>query len=302
VILNKTFNPDQFYEAAEKHAPTLVVTSPGLASGVAEYGKGTLAGSARELCKSIEVLQVGGSALSPQMSAAFADNICPTVHVNYGTTETGKLARLDLADPNVPHGSGGRLFPWVQAEAVSDEDIVLPAGQIGELRFKSATISGIDYLGDPVFSAQVFRNGWYYPGDMGAVDAAGYIYLRGRKDSLINLAGVKVSPEAVEEVLNAAPGVVESAVMSMRSKNALKPVLVAAVHTSSPCNVEDLRARCEERLGKLKTPRRFVFVPAIPKNAAGKIQREEIGAVIRAALAASRTEAQSSNADGMGDA
>lgn len=299
-ILNKTHSPREFYETASKTAPTLVVTTPSLASSISQYGAAELGESARESCKSIEVLQVGGSALTPQMRATYAEHICPTIHVNYGISELGKIAKLNLSDPNAPDGSGGRLFPWVQAEAVSDDDVVLPAGQIGELRFKSATLAGIDYLGDLEQSAQVFRNGWYYPGDMGAVDAAGYIYLRGRRDDRINLAGVKVSPEAVEEVLNASQNVVESAVIAMRSKDGLQSVLVAAVHASAPCKVEDLQARCEQHLGKLRTPRRIVFVPEIPKNAAGKIDRREVGAAVKLALAASRTEALSNNSEATG--
>jgi len=136
------------------------------------------------------------------------------------------------------------------------------------------------YVGDAHTTAMAFRDGWYYPGDTGKVDAAGYLTLTGRVDQLLNLGGNKIDPFAIEEVLDAQPGVDESAVLTMQTKSGTA-VLVAVVVLSSPIDETQMKKACTERLGKGRTPARIVSMKSIPRNAGGKVMREELEATLK---------------------
>jgi acyl-coenzyme A synthetase/AMP-(fatty) acid ligase len=131
------------------------------------------------------------------------------------------------------------------------------------------------YLGDPDATERAFRDGWFYPGDTGSLDNAGYLTLTGRVDERLNLGGNKIDPIAIEAVLDAQPGIEESAVVAVQPK-AGRPVLVAVVVAAAPIDEAVLKKMCGERLGVHCVPARIVMAQSIPRNSGGKIMRKEI--------------------------
>lgn len=222
---------------------------------------------------SLAFIEVGGSHLPPAVWQAARARLCRNILSTYGATESGSVAAAlmqDLLDH--PHAVG-RIYPGVEVQAVDADDRPLPAGTEGILRIRSDLC--VDrYLHDPVASAEVFRDGWFYPGDQGAVAADGRLDVTGRVTEVINHGGDKISPHAIEGVLLAQPGVVDAAAFGVPDAEGMMEIWAAVV--VEPTFEEDsFRRACGERL-RAHAPKFFFKLPVLPRNAGGKVMREEL--------------------------
>ena len=129
-------------------------------------------------------------------------------------------------------------------------------------------------------TARVFRNGWFYPGDTGSVSVAGYLFLSGRIDHVVNLGGNKIDPRLIEELLGEQPQIIGSAVVAVNLDTGI-PVLVAAVEALAPFDSEALKRLCHKRLGRRYMPHAIVQVDALPRNETGKVMRSALAARIK---------------------
>ena len=189
----------------------------------------------------------------------------------YGIIEAG-LPCINLGSDGLPATSVGHPVPGYDIAVFGDEGKRLHAGALGEIAVR----------GDGLFSAyyapwrrreQVAREGWFLTGDIGWLDAAGALYLKGRKKAVIFVAGLKFFPEEVEDCINRFPGVTESRVFG-RSHARLGEVPCAEiVLDSAGLDVDALQAHCARALSPYKVPLEFTIVEAIAKTAGGKILR-----------------------------
>ncbi|MBG9388392.1 class I adenylate-forming enzyme family protein [Caenimonas aquaedulcis] len=278
VILSDSIQPGAFFEAASQHRATQALTTTAIAFTLLEHASAV--GAPR--LPALRSLLLGGATVPPALRQGLQDKVCPNLQVTYGSTETGTLARSDHHSHLARPESAGRVMPWITAQAVDDSDRPLPPGEAGRLRFRSAAMAS-SYLGNPDATAQVFRDGWYYPGDVGALDDEGYLVLGGRNDDLINLQGVKVNPAQVEDAMASHPQVIEAAAVEVLQRNGRK-ALAAAVVARFAFETRELRAHVRERLGRLATPSLVLFVESLPKNEAGKLMRGELQARIEKAI------------------
>jgi len=277
-VLMQSTKPEDFFAVVQRDRPTRVVTTTGNASPLVAYAAKALPESSK-ICASIRSMAIGGSFAPPALLQSIQQRICSRLEVRYGSTENGLLAistpETRAARPN----SVGRLMPWVQAEAVDENDHPLPYGQRGVLRFKSPVLA-TGYLDDEQATARAFRNGWFYPGDTGSVGAAGYLFLSGRIDEVINLGGEKIDPRLIEELLDEQPGILGSAVVAVNQDTGM-PVLVAAVEALAPFDSEALKQLCTKRLGKIYRPHAIVKIDALPRNETGKVMRQALAAGLK---------------------
>src|SRR5262249_36694525 len=173
--------------------------------------------------------------------------------------------------------------PDTTVEIVDDADNVLPFGQEGRVRIKSLqTVT--EYMADPAASAETFRGGWFYPGDLGRLAPDRILIVSGRSSSVINLGGDKVKPELIEEVLVTFGHVQQAAVFDRVDQFGIAE-LWAAIVSAQPLNIGALRNICVQRLGSAYAPRRFIQVPELPKTDAGKLDRSRLAALTRSTLA-----------------
>jgi acyl-CoA synthetase (AMP-forming)/AMP-acid ligase II len=128
------------------------------------------------------------------------------------------------------------------------------------------------YIGHPPGSEQIFRDGWFYPGDIGRVTEDRLLIISGREKAVINLGGDKVSPERIEAVLSAFPGVKDAAAFGRANDLGVEEICVALV-TDAELNVPALRAHCARQLPSEFVPVHASRVAAIPRNAMGRIDR-----------------------------
>jgi acyl-coenzyme A synthetase/AMP-(fatty) acid ligase len=263
-----------FYATVAQYGITHTLMPPALIAELAE-----LNGDEGFAFPSLKFLRIVGGGLTPQMIALAKSKLTPHVYLPYGISEVGAIS---IASPELleSHPSyAGRLKPGVALEAINPEGQVLPAGEIGELRVRVPGMPSAYYLNEER-TAQRFREGWFYTGDVGFVTAQGLVSIEGRLDDRINLGGTKFYPESIEGVLNSHPEVNESAVFVLHDKeeNPMLVALVVAKHPG-PLNhklVDFLRLR---KLGA-KTPQRFFLVKELPKNPTGKIMRHELVALV----------------------
>lgn len=273
----------RFFETLRRDRPDQVLASTGDAVALVQAARDADPDS-RAASGALASILLSGSAVSPGLRRDVCEWLSPHLHVQYGATEAGAVASLAPEDGDRP-GCAGRLMPWVEAQAVDGDGRALPAGQTGLLRLRSPTLVQ-GYLGDPDASARAFRDGWYYPGDIGRVDEAGYLYLAGRIDDRLNLGGNKIDPVPLEAYIDGLPGVRESVLLAATVREAVGPELVALVVADTPATARAIVEACRQAHGVRHSPSWVVFAAALPRNGAGKIDRRAAGAMVDRVLAA----------------
>jgi acyl-CoA synthetase (AMP-forming)/AMP-acid ligase II len=230
----------------------------------------------------LDAIEVGGAALPPNVLAAARERLCATVLIGYGLTECGRVAGAEASLLAGKPGAVGFPFPDVEVRIVGDDGAQLPRGDEGLVCVRSPRIAGA-YAGDPAGSARTFRDGWVYTGDRGSLDADGLLRIAGRADEVINRGGVKIHPGAVEDALVALGGVREAAAFGVTDDSGTVS-LCAAIVPEVPLDADDFHARCRQWLGAL-APVFIMHVPSLPRNVNGKVLRQELARMARAAAA-----------------
>lgn len=216
-------------------------------------------------------LRLTGGLVSPELRASLLRRVTSKISVDYGASEVGVLAAGDPESFQQAPQAVGRIVPWVEAETVDEDGRPLPAGEQGRLRFRGASFPAA-YVGEggPVLDG----DGWFSPGDIGRIDAGGFLVVAARDDELINVGGLKVMPAEIENVLTLCPGVQEAAAYAVQTVDG-HPVLLAAVVCNEPYQPSDILARCRQALGQ-RAPSHLVRVSRLPRNAMGKVIRREL--------------------------
>jgi acyl-CoA synthetase (AMP-forming)/AMP-acid ligase II len=221
------------------------------------------------LMPSLTLLLSSGSPLHAEERIAIRRKLTPNFYEMYATTEGGGVSLLTPEDQLVHGDSVGRTMFGVEVQVVDDDDRELPPGETGVLRYRSPGCA-TEFFGDPAATAEMFADGWFYPGDLGARNENGYLFLKGRRKDMIIRGGVNIYPTEIEETLLGHEGVAEAAVVGLPSVEMGEEV-AAFVVRSGDVSADDLRELCRRRLAPYKTPKHIVFVEDMPKNSAGKI-------------------------------
>lgn len=199
------------------------------------------------------------------------------IRQGYGMTEVGpNLTSLHHSDAVRKKGSIGRPNFYVETRIADEHGRALPANEPGELLLRGPMVMP-GYWRNPEATAAAIRDGWFHSGDLARMDEEGYFYIVDRLKNMFISGGENVYPAEVERVLLEHPAVSEAAVIGIpdekwgevgRAFVVLKPGL----GTPEP----ELLDFCRARLAKFKVPCSVVFLPALPKNDTGKINRQEL--------------------------
>lgn len=192
-----------------------------------------------------------------------------------GTNEAGLLVMATPADQDSHPEALGRVVEGVEAQVVDDDGMRLAPGEIGQVRYRGAGIAN-HYLDNPEANARVFRDGWFYPGDLASIDAEGYLYHKGRADDVINNEGAKFYPIELENVLLSHPAVAEAAVLPWADKRHGQVAVAFVVRNSQSTDNKDLIAYCQEHIAAYKLPAMIVHLSELPKNAMGKVIKNSL--------------------------
>ncbi|MEK9280023.1 MULTISPECIES: class I adenylate-forming enzyme family protein [unclassified Bradyrhizobium] len=194
----------------------------------------------------------------------------------YGSTETTSPSTIMPGELTASHiDSVGLPCPGARIVAVAADGRELPRGEIGELWIQSASVIK-GYWSNPKATAESFTGGFWHSGDLGSVDADGFVRVFDRQKDMINRGGLKIYSAEVESVLAGHPAVVESAIIAKPC-----PVLGERVHavvvTRTPVAGDVLRAWCAERLSDYKVPETMaITAEPLPRNANGKVLKRQL--------------------------
>lgn len=207
-----------------------------------------------------------------------------TICYGFGMTETGPM--VFLTDPGTARrklGSVGKPVGTMEARVVDAQGRRLGPGQRGELLLKGPGLTP-GYWNLSEASAAAFTDGWLKTGDVAYADAEGDYYIVDRLKEMFISGGENVYPAEIENVLAQMPEVSEAGVIGVADAKWVEVgAAVVAVKPGAQLDAEQVRAFCKERLAGYKVPRHVAFVPALPRNAAGKIDKPRLRELLTAA-------------------
>jgi thioesterase domain-containing protein/acyl carrier protein len=217
----------------------------------------------------------GGMAFPPLIRDQIEEVFGVPVLEHYGLSEAAQVACNQPPPGSNKLGTCGK--PWAGSVIIVGADgEMLAAGDQGEILVTGDTvISG--YLNDPEMSHPAFVDGWFHTGDIGSLDAEGFLTLHARKKELINRGGQKIAPIEIESVLLRHPAVAEAAAFAVPHPRLGEDVGAAVVLEPGAAIVDnDLKAFLAGCLASFKVPHRILIVDRLPKTANGKLLRRQM--------------------------
>ncbi len=194
----------------------------------------------------------------------------------YGLSEASPVVALNPIEGPWKEGSIGPAIPDVQVSIQDETGRILPDGETGELCVRGGNVMR-GYWNQPQATAEAFRNGWLLTGDVGRMDADGHIYITDRKKDMLLVNGNNVYPREIEEALLNFPGVAEVAVVGQPDpRKGEKPVAFVVARDGAALTEKALAHFARKNLADYKVPRRFYFLPALPRNATGKVLKTDL--------------------------
>jgi crotonobetaine/carnitine-CoA ligase len=193
----------------------------------------------------------------------------------FGSTDAGVVTLTPPGAPPRP-GSCGRPVPGVEVAIVDEAGRRLPPGEVGEIAVRSPARMTA-YFRDPEATQAALRDGWFLTGDLGRLDAEGWLYFVDRKRDVIRRGGENVSSVAVEKVLREHPAVAEAAVIGVPDP-VLGQEIMAYVVARTPVDEAELEAFAAARLARFQVPRRWAFRDALPKTPTERVAKYKLRA------------------------
>ena len=219
----------------------------------------------------LRLLISSGAALHPEERAQVMATLTPGFYNLYASTEGGSISMLTPDAPASAAGSVGRSAVMSRFEIADQAGAELPRGSIGHIRQRAPWLPD-GFWNNPEESARYFRDGFYYPGDLGFADADGYLHITGRSKDMIIRGGVNIYPNEIERILLTHPAVAEAAIVAWPSAEFGEEV-AAFLTLHEAVDPDALRQHCRAALASYKIPRAFFVIDDMPKNSAGKVQK-----------------------------
>ncbi len=219
------------------------------------------------LAQNVRLFTCGSAPIRPEVLPGLEAILGRPVINRYGMTEAHVITSLPLDGP-WPQGSVGLPVPGVEVRVTRDDGMTADVGEVGTVQLRGPNLFRA-YWRKPDATRAAFNDGWFDTGDLGSRDAQGFLSLAGRKNDLIITNGFNVYPPIVERVINACPGVRESAVLGLPDPRRGERVVAVVVRDDPALDERTLRVFWSERLVDYQRPHAVAF-PAAGTNALGK--------------------------------
>lgn len=277
VVVLRDPEPADLLRAIDAHHVTNTLLLPSMLAEMLRLPEGE-----RAMFKgaTLDLLMHTGAPCPPHVKQAMIDWVGPKVVEIYGASEGGMFAMGTSEDFLAKPGSVGKILPFIEAVVIGPDDRPVGPGEEGEIFLRYRNGNTFSYHKDPEKTAAAYREpGQFTLGDIGYVDADGYLFINGRRKHVITVDGVWVHPNHVEQGLAPFEEVVDLGVFQGGTDGEDEEVHVSVVPAPGVDRdglPDRLRAFAAEHLAAEQVPTGVHVVDAIPRNASGKIQRDEL--------------------------
>jgi len=259
-------------QAIREHQASLLFGVPSMFAAMLH-----LKNASAEDFRSIYAIISGGEPLPGALSQAFALRFGVTLYEGYGLSETSPVVALNTPREHRP-GSVGKPLSSVQVRITDETGNALPSGQVGEIWLKGPMVMKGYFNLPRETAAALTADGFFKTGDLGKLDSDGFLYITGRKKEMISIAGEKVYPREIEDILLKHPDIAEAAVLGKKDP-ARGEAIVAFVrpkpeHTLKPDQVREFFR--QEGLAQWKCPREVFVLDDFPRSATGKVLKRAL--------------------------
>ncbi|HYG90042.1 MAG TPA: long-chain fatty acid--CoA ligase [Azospirillum sp.] len=271
VVLHRKFDPAAVFEAVERHRATLTVLVPTQIKLMMEHKHWEGAD-----LSSLRCITTGSTLVPEALIRQVHARGVPLIQV-YGSTETAPIAAYQrIADAERRLGSTGRPAIHCAIRLVDPMGRDVAPGATGEILVRGPNVAQ-GYWNDEEGTQRSFHDGWFHTGDIGHFDEDGWLWVDGRRKDVIISGGENIYPAVLEGILAESPDVLEAAVVG-RPDQHWGEMVVAVVVPRDPHRLtrEAVLALFQDRVARYKHPREVVFVDRLPRNAMGKLKKDEV--------------------------
>ncbi len=271
VVLLRQFDVDHFYQAFDQQPITLTLIVPTimhLLMADKRWDKGKPA--------SLRIISIGSTVVPESMVSKVCDWGVPLVQV-YGSTETCPIAAYTPPDDAARKpASTGKTAKHCKIRIVDKTGAELAPGESGEILVRGPNVM-TEYWHDADATREVFSKGWLHTGDIGHFDDEGFLFVDGRLKDMIISGGENIYPALIENLLSECDDIEEVAVVGRPDDHwGEVAVAVVVVKQGSTVNAERIIDFCSGRISRFSCPREAVRVDSLPRNAMGKILKEDV--------------------------
>jgi len=225
---------------------------------------------------SLRVVMGGGMAVQRDVAARWQAVTGVVIAQGYGLTEASPIVTGNPLHLKEFTGSVGVPFPSTEVGIFGDDGTELGVDEVGEICARGPQVMA-GYWGRPDETAKVvFGDGWLRTGDIGRIDANGFVFIEDRKKDVIVVSGFKVYPNEIEDVATLQPGVREAAAIGVPDEQSGEAVKLFVVRTDEKLTTADVLAHARRHLTGYKIPRHVEFVASLPKSNVGKVLRRAL--------------------------
>ncbi|MFV0663360.1 AMP-binding protein [Denitromonas sp.] len=236
-----------------------------------------LDGFDRQATANMRLFISGSAPLLPETARAFEARTGHRILERYGMTESVIIA----SNPFVGErriGSVGQPIDGVDVRIAGENNVTQPAGTVGEVQIRGSGVMKGYWRNPEKTAADMTDDGWFRTGDLGTLSADGYLDIVGRAKDLVITGGYNVYPKEVEMVIDALPGVHESAVIGLPDSDFGEAVTAVVVPAGEAIDAAEVIGHVKATLANYKVPKQVFFVDILPRNAMGKVMKNELRA------------------------
>lgn len=223
--------------------------------------------------RTFRAIEATSGVVSKKSSLQFMQEVNENLWIAYATNEAGTISWKSVSLEDSQGSIVGEPAPYISIQIVDKTDRQVEQGTIGQIRVKGpSVIQG--YIDNSEANTEAFSSGWFYPGDLGSINDAGELIFHGRIDDMMIFNGINIYPAEIEDALSAHVAIKDCCAFGLRHEVHQDIPLAAVVRNSSVTEIE-LLEHCRRILGS-RSPKRIIFVDAIPRTSNGKALRRDL--------------------------
>lgn len=227
-----------------------------------------------ERCEGMRLFTSGSAPLLRESFEEFERRTGHQILERYGMTEAGMITSNPLKGERIP-GTVGFPLPGVEVRLCSPDGKPVCGGEIGVLEIRSPGLFA-GYWRQPDKTGKEFRDGWFITGDLATIDETGRVTLVGRHKDLVISGGLNIYPKEIETEIDQLESIVESAVIGVPHKDLGEGLLAVVVASDAWMGEDKMIIELRKRLAGFKVPKRVYRVNSLPRNAMGKVQKNQL--------------------------